>query len=219
MLLREIVKIHGKKIKTMMTGISGINTNIGNLSSLTTTEKSNLVGAVNENKSGIITINNKLQNGRALKNLLDASENYSAFTQTSNGIEALGTAPYTNSYYRAKYNDYAVYIDAMFSLKSLVAPGANANVVVNIDDVLADIFGTQLPVPVGFNNFYTRDFYNFLELPNSEGSLGFRKAFWMATYKACSMTNHDSITIGSYNAGSERYKYQGILLRTDTLDI
>ena len=63
MLLREIVKIHGKKIKTMMTGISGINTNIGdintningiennigNLSSLKTTEKSNLVGAVNEN--------------------------------------------------------------------------------------------------------------------------------------------------------------------------
>ena len=55
MLLREIVKIHGKKIKTMKTGISDINTNIsgienniGNLSSLTTTEKSNLVGAINE---------------------------------------------------------------------------------------------------------------------------------------------------------------------------
>lgn len=55
MLLKKIVQIHGKKIKTMKTGISDINTNIsgienniGDLSSLTTTEKSNLVGAVNE---------------------------------------------------------------------------------------------------------------------------------------------------------------------------
>ena len=53
MLLREIVKIHGKKIKTMMTGISGINTNIGDINTnigdmALSTVATDLTGAINE---------------------------------------------------------------------------------------------------------------------------------------------------------------------------
>ena len=53
MLLREIVKIHGKKIKTMKTGISGINTNISGIENnigdmALSTVATDLTGAINE---------------------------------------------------------------------------------------------------------------------------------------------------------------------------
>jgi hypothetical protein len=53
MLLKKIVKTHGKKIKTMMAGISGINTNIGDINAnigdmALSTDATDLTGAVNE---------------------------------------------------------------------------------------------------------------------------------------------------------------------------
>lgn len=53
MLLKKIVKIHGKKIKTMKTGISDINTNIGDINTnigdmALSTVATDLTGAINE---------------------------------------------------------------------------------------------------------------------------------------------------------------------------